>query len=80
MNPLERSDVQLIPNTDALLLRLSACVLIKALDEWQGSARRYLSEESMALLTPAADRFGGPTGTCDHAGGNSQRHSPSPTR
>jgi len=35
------------------LLRLSACVLIEAHDEWQVSDRRYLSEGSMALLTPA---------------------------
>jgi putative transposase len=31
---------------------LSACVLIEAHDEWQVSDRRYLSEGSMALLTP----------------------------
>ena len=40
------------PNTDSLL-RLSACVLIEAHDEWQDSDRRYLSEESMALLFPS---------------------------
>ena len=28
------------------------CVLIEAYDEWQVSDRRYLSETSMALLTP----------------------------
>ena len=39
------------PNTDSLL-RLSACVLIEAHDEWQDSDRRYLSEASMALLNP----------------------------
>jgi len=39
------------PNPDALL-RLSACVLIEAHDEWQDSDRRYLSEKSMALLQP----------------------------
>ena len=43
--------VGIFPNTDALL-RLSACVLIEAHDEWQDTDRRYLSEETMALLNP----------------------------
>ena len=47
-----RTDVVgIFPNTDALL-RLSACVLIEAHDEWQDTDRRYLSESSMALLYP----------------------------
>ena len=42
----------IFPNTDALL-RLSACVLIEAHDEWQDTDRRYLSEASIALLFPS---------------------------
>ena len=59
-NPLERlnkevkrrTDVVGIFSNDQSLLRLAACVLIEAHDEWQVSDRRYLSEASMALLTP----------------------------
>ncbi len=47
-----RTDVVGIFPNDASLLRLAACVLIEAHDEWQVSDRRYLSEGSMALLTP----------------------------
>jgi len=36
------------------LLRLSTCVLIESHDEWQVAERRYLSEDSMAQLTPPA--------------------------
>jgi putative transposase len=59
-NPLERlnkevkrrTDVVGIFPDDASLLRLSSCVLIEAHDEWQIADRRYLSEASMAQLTP----------------------------
>ena len=39
------------PNPEALL-RLAGAVLVEAHDEWQVSDRHYLSEASMALLTP----------------------------
>ena len=59
-NPLERlnkevkrrTDVVGIFPDDASLLRLAACVLIEHHDEWQAAERRYLSEGSMAMLTP----------------------------
>jgi len=37
------------------LLRLAGAVLVEAHDEWQTSDRRYLAEDSMALLTAPAN-------------------------
>ena len=59
-NPLERLNKEVKRRTDVVgifpndqsLLRLASCVLIEAHDEWQVSDRRYLSEASMALLSP----------------------------
>ena len=48
-----RTDVVGIFPNPAALLCLSTCVLIESHDEWQVSERRYLSETSMAMLTPS---------------------------
>lgn len=49
-----RTDVEGIFPNPASLLRLATCVLIESYDEWQVAERRYLSEESIAQLTPTA--------------------------
>ena len=62
-NPLERVNkeikrrsrvVGIFPNA-AAVIRLVGAVLIDMHDEWIAGDRRYLSEESMAMLTDARD-------------------------
>ena len=50
---------EIFPN-DAAVTRLATAVLIEAHDEWQIADRRYLSEGSMALLSPISDDGGWP--------------------
>ena len=63
-NPLERVNKEIKRRTDvvgvfpnpASLLRLAGSVLVETHDEWQVSDRRYLSENSMALLDQTTEQ------------------------
>lgn len=47
------------PSNDASILPLTSAVLVETHDEWSVAGRRYLSEESMALVNAITDELDG---------------------
>jgi len=68
-NPLERVNKEIKRRTDVVgvfpnpeaLLRLAGSVLVETHDEWAVTDRRYLSENSMKILTVSTKEVATPT-------------------